>query len=203
MMVPTIDDYQKKINFWCYMFLILAFGIGIVQICQRLAFAVLGENLTFNVRMKLFDSIIYKHIGWFDSKAKAPGILSNVLSEDISLLNGLSTETISILSEALGTVIVGMIIAFYFSWRMALVTLGMIPLVIAGGAISIKLTAKSRGLSAPGGPNKNDTSTDYYKESNALLSDLIMNYKTVISFGPKNIEFIIEKYSKLLIIPNR
>lgn len=154
--------------------------------------------MTLNVRVKLFDNIIYKHIGWFDSKAKAPGILSNVLSEDISLLNGLSTETIAILAEAIGTVVVGIIIGFYFSWRMALITLGMIPLVILGGAISIKLTAKSRGLSAPGGPNKNDTTTDFYKESNALLSDLIMNYKTVISFGPKNIEFIIEKYNTLL-----
>jgi hypothetical protein len=40
-------------------------------------------------------------------------------------------------------------------------------------------------------------------ESNALLSDLIMNYRTVISFGPKNILFIIEKYNSLLDVPRR
>jgi len=44
---------------------------------------------------------------------------------------------------------------------------------------------------------------DYYKQSNALLADLIMNYRTVISFGPKNITFLMEKYASLLVIPNK
>jgi hypothetical protein len=33
--------------------------------------------------------------------------------------------------------------------------------------------------------------SDAYKESNALLSDIIMNHKSIISFGKKNIEFIL------------
>ena len=31
---------------------------------------------------------------------------------------------------------------------------------------------------------------DLYMESNALLSDIIMNYRTIISFGDKNVEFL-------------
>lgn len=43
---------------------------------------------------------------------------------------------------------------------------------------------------------------DAYAESNALLSDMIMNYRTVISLGEKNVEFMLEKYYGLLEGPN-
>lgn len=43
---------------------------------------------------------------------------------------------------------------------------------------------------------------DAYAESNALLSDIIMNYRTVISLGDKNVEFMLEKYYGLLEGPN-
>ena len=42
---------------------------------------------------------------------------------------------------------------------------------------------------------------DPYDESNALLSDVITNYRTVISFGNDNIESIMSKYEQLLVGP--
>ena len=46
-------------------------------------------------------------------------------------------------------------------------------------------------------------SDDNYRESNALLSDIIMNYRTVISLGEKNVDYILEKYHKLMLEPHR
>jgi ABC-type transport system involved in Fe-S cluster assembly fused permease/ATPase subunit len=43
---------------------------------------------------------------------------------------------------------------------------------------------------------------DSYKQANALLSDIIINYRTVISFGDKNMQFILKRYGELLIIPH-
>jgi ATP-binding cassette subfamily B (MDR/TAP) protein 1 len=151
----------------------------------------------------LFSSIIYKHVSWFDSKDKAPGVLSNILSEDISLLNGLSSETTSIIMESIMTIVLGLAIALYFSWRMALITFALIPLVILGGYMSMKLTAKAKGLAAPTSSGNVGGTIDYYKESNALLSDVIMNYRTVISFGPKNVAYLMKKYNDLLMVPNK
>jgi hypothetical protein len=48
------------------------------------------------MRKKLFAGILHKDIKWFDNKDNAPGILTSLLAEDISLLNGLTTETIAI-----------------------------------------------------------------------------------------------------------
>jgi ABC-type transport system involved in Fe-S cluster assembly fused permease/ATPase subunit len=42
-----------------------------------------------------------------------------------------------------------------------------------------------------------------YKAANALLSDIIVNYRTIIAFGDKNVNMILERYSELLIIPKQ
>jgi len=34
--------------------------------------------------MELFSAILHKHIGWFDDKEKAPGVLTKTLTEDIA-----------------------------------------------------------------------------------------------------------------------
>ena len=46
-----------------------------------------------------------------------------------------------------------------------------------------------------------DSIEDQYEKSNALLSDLILNYRTVIGFGEKNIRQINQKFNSLLIAP--
>ena len=42
---------------------------------------------------------------------------------------------------------------------------------------------------------------DSYAKSNALLSDVIINYRTVISLGQKNVDCINDNFSKLLVGP--
>lgn len=86
-----MPDYLYERNFWCGMFLILAFATMVIGSLEKYIFTIVGENLTFSVRKLLWQQIMYKHVSWFDSKDKAPGILSNVLSEDITKLNGLTT----------------------------------------------------------------------------------------------------------------
>ena len=42
-----------------------------------------------------------------------------------------------------------------------------------------------------------------YKEANALLSDMILNYRTIIGLGEKNINYLLDRFSNLLLAPNR
>ena len=98
------------------MFLLLVFLIGITYFIQKYIFAYAGENLTFDVRNLLYRGILYKNVAWFDRKDRAPGILSNILSEDIGVLNGMTTEHLAILIEAYGGVVIGAIISIFFTW---------------------------------------------------------------------------------------
>lgn len=123
--------------------------------------------------------------------------MSNILSEDITNLNGLTTETVATILEAVLGIAAGVGISAFFEWRMSLVCILATPFVLVGGMIMARLNYKT-GAS---GKNRNDPNTkieDPYAESNALLADVIMNYRTVISFGQHNIDAIMEKYERLL-----
>lgn len=200
MMKSALPSFVEDRNWWCGMFLLLVVLIGCVHFVMKYIFFVAGENLTLDVRVLLYKGIIYKQLSWFDNKDRAPGILSNILSEDIGHLNGLTTEHLAILIEAYGGLIVGTIIAMFYTWKMGLVTLVMVPFVSLGGIMMSRLAWKTKANKATNVELSGEE--DPYKVSNALLSDILMNYRTVIGFGEKNVDYLLEKFDKLLEQPN-
>jgi ABC-type multidrug transport system fused ATPase/permease subunit len=196
--LPNNNFYEDR-DFWCGMFLIEVFVLGLVSFLQKYLFLYVGENLTFDIRNELFASILYKQLSWFDNKDRAPGILSNVLSEDIGVLNGMTTEHFAILMEAILGLFIGVILALFYTWRMGLVTLALVPFVAFGGIIGSRLQWKTKPIQSS---SVTDGVQDPYKKSNALLSDIIMNYRTVVGFGEKNVDFLLTKFDKLLETPN-
>ena len=67
------------------------------------------------------------------------------------------------------------------------------PIVIGGGYASTKL---NWGLSKG---KRLGEETDDYEKSNALLSDIIMNYRTVMSLGQDNVDVINDRFKRLLV----
>ena len=199
MMTHQLPTFHHDRDFWCGMFLLLCFCIGLLSFLQKYLFMYVGENLTFDIRNQLYQGIIYKQLSWFDSKDRAPGILSNVLSEDINCLNGMTTEHLSVLIEAFLGLFIGIAIAMAFTWKMGLITLGMVPMVALGGIMMSRLQWKTK----PGQTAERSAADDPYKKSNALLSDIIMNYRTVIGFGSKNVDYLLGNFDALLDAPNR
>ena len=43
--------------------------------------------------------------------------------------------------------------------------------------------------------------SDAYDKANALVSDIVLNYKTVFAFGEKNVSAIFEKFHDLMLLP--
>lgn len=176
-----------------------AIAMAVLNFLNKFIYSYLGENLTFTLRQKLFDAILYKDPSWFDRKDRAPGVLSNILSEDITLLNGLTTEYLALLVEGVLILLVGIILSFSYSWRTGLVCIALSPIILFGAFMMQRVNVKQR----TGVKSKDEELEDPYAQSNALLSDMLMNYRTVISFGQKNVEMMITKYSDLLEEPRR
>ena len=118
--------------------------------------------MTFDIRNLLYKGIIYKQISWFDSKDRAPGVLSNIISEDISILNGMTTEHLAILIEAYGGLILGCIIALNYTWRMGLVTMAFAPFISVGGVLMSRLAWKVKAGKTIGSVDNKDMREDPY-----------------------------------------
>lgn len=183
--------FTQERDKWTWIFIALCFGIGLSTYVQKLCFGIGGENLTLTLRIKLFEAILRKHVGWFDDKNRAPGILSNVISEDINAVNGLSTESVGIMLEAALGLTISCIICAIFSWQLAIVVTLISPFMVLGGLGISKLQFNQKAVD------------DSYKQANALLSEIILNYRTVISLGDKNVDFILGRYTELLVVPHR
>lgn len=113
--------------------------IGLSSFTQKLCFGFGGDNLTLKLRIKLFESILRKHIGWFDNKDRAPGILTNIITEHVSAVNGLTTEAIGIMVEAALGITISCMICFIFSWQLAIVVTLLSPFMVLGGLGMAKL----------------------------------------------------------------
>lgn len=191
MIDPSDPKFVELRNFWVGMFGVLTVGMFLSSFIQKLSFGYCSENLTKTIRIQLFQSILYKHIGWFDNKERAPGILGNIIQEDIAQLNGLTSEVYSVAIESIMGIIVSSGLCLYFSWQVGIIAIIMSPLMVFGGFFMSSFQWSQGKVD------------DAYAESNALLSDIIMNYRTIISLGEKNINFILLRYYKLLDEPNR
>lgn len=95
--------------------------------------------MTLSLRIRLFEAILRKHIGWFDNKDRAPGVLTNIITEDISAVNGLTTEAIGVMIEAFLGITVSCAICFVFSWQLAIVVSLISPFMVLGGLGMAKL----------------------------------------------------------------
>ncbi|CDW80298.1 abc transporter family protein [Stylonychia lemnae] len=200
MLRPESPTYIADRNFWCSLYTILAVLIGIFEFLNKRNGKVLNENLIYNIRTKLYQSILRKNLGWFDRQERAPGVLSNLFSEEVNYLNGLTSEFYYSILDASMCMVIGCCLSFQINWRIALVSLVTCPVMLFTGFaqhIIVHLSAKNSNKQG----NKQISIKDPYNKANALLSDVILNYKTIISFGPKNIDYLIKIYGDLLLHP--
>ena len=78
-------------------------------------------------------------IGWFDERDNASGVLTNTMAQDTSIINGVSSESLGPIFEAVFALLGGVIIAFMFCWQEALICLVLSPFMIVGSAIAMEL----------------------------------------------------------------
>ncbi len=72
---------------------------------------------------------------YFDKEGNEPGNLSERLAKDCSLINILVTNYLSAILSSSFSFVIGITIAFFASWRLALVTLAVSPVLILSGAV--------------------------------------------------------------------
>jgi ABC-type multidrug transport system fused ATPase/permease subunit len=126
------EEFKPKMDMALLKFGLFCIGIGLFKGMEQTLFGVAGENLTCKVRNQLMKEIIYKQLSWFDREDKAPGVLTNIMAEDISSLNGMTTETLSLAVQAGMGLLFATLLSMYFDWRTCLWTTLCSPVLWIG-----------------------------------------------------------------------
>ena len=147
-MQPDPFNPEARINFdkvkeYTYIMIGISAGAFIFPFFGRLIFGILGESMTKNIRHKLYNSLLRKHIGWFDNKDNAPGQLAAIISSEAQTLNGVSTEAVGTVLEAMNGLLVGIIVGLCYHWKISLVAIAASPLMVFGSYVN---AATNKGL---------------------------------------------------------
>ena len=170
--IEPAEEDRENIKFYALIFLILGIAAFFVTTVQMTCFTYVGESITRKIRIETFYKIMKMPIPWFDLPRNNGGTLTARLSTDCQLVNTVTTTVISILVQNVSTLVSGVIIAFVYEWRTALVALGLLPFMIVCGAIQM---AFQTGFS--------DKTDEAYKDSSNLIMEAMINIRTVASFG--------------------
>jgi len=152
------------------------FGIGVIvmlsNIAQTLMFGIAGEYLTQRLRQLTFMSILKQSVGWFDHQSHSTGILASQLASDANLVQGAIGTRLSVAVQNIATIVSGLIIGFYFGWKLCLVILATAPLLVLSNISQMRamkgLTEKNRKALA---------------DANQIATETIVNIRTVAAFG--------------------
>lgn len=125
------------------LFLVLAAVNGISVFLKIWKFETIGSVITNELRKKIIDKYLKLHISYFDINENSPGALLTRLSIDTTQLNSLVLTVIGDFINSLGNLIVGIILGFYYDWRMTLICICFIPFIVF--ACIIRNSAKHNG----------------------------------------------------------
>ena len=110
----------------------------------------------------------------------------------------MTTETISVMIETFLSLLLGLVLSLFISWRMALLTVATSPVMLIGVVAMSRLQWGNKR-----GKHKDESKgVDAYEKSNALLSDVIVNYRTVIGLGQRNVDKVVSRFESLLVEPS-
>ncbi|KAH9740063.1 ABC transporter B family member 19 [Citrus sinensis] len=150
-----------------------------------------GERQVSTLRKKYLEAVLKQDVGFFDTDARTGDIVFSV-STDTLLVQDAISEKVGNFIHYLSTFLAGLVVGFVSAWRLALLSIAVIPgIAFAGGLYAYTLTgltSKSRESYANAGiiaeqvsvvRTKHDIRTvySYVGESKALnsYSDAIQN----------------------------
>ncbi|XP_065843600.1 ATP-dependent translocase ABCB1-like [Oscarella lobularis] len=162
---------------------------GVSHMLQTGFFAASGEKLTMRLRALSFRAILRQEIGWFDHPKNSTGALTTRLSSDASLVQGASGIQIGVGVDMSTNMTAGLIVAFVFGWKLALVILACMPIITIAGTLQMKAYT--------GHAKKH---RKYAEELGKIATGATDNIRTVAALTKEQTFY--EMYSKQLKVPH-
>ena len=169
----TDDDTIKKDDlFYSMMYLLVAVVNGFCMFLKIWRFCNIAVKITSTLRKKVVEKYLHLHVGYFDLPENAPGGLLTKLSIDTTQLNSIVFTLMGDMVNVAANVIVGLVLGFYFSWRLALICICFIPFIVFANVVRNQTQHKGR-----------DKDKKINVEAGSILSECVVNTKTIYSFN--------------------
>ena len=142
---PLYPELRSRINFWSWMYFMLAIEQLITFGIQGISFAYCSERLVHRSRDRSFRAMLRQDIAFFDKDTNTAGALTSFLSTETTHLAGMSGVTLGTILQVLTTLILAFVISIAIGWKLALVCIATVPIVLACGFFRFWMLARFQG----------------------------------------------------------
>ena len=167
-----ITNLESSTNFWGIIYSINALFIQLFLFLKLFCLEIISSFITSNLRKMILKKYLELDLSFFDKIENSPGALLSKLSMDTVQLNSIFQMIIGDIFHSFGSLISGLILAFYYEWRLSVISLIFIPFIITSNLLISK--------------TRRSGSKPYKKinlEAGAILSESVLNTKTIFSFN--------------------
>lgn len=113
------------------LFIVVGLITGVCTFLQMHMFGLAGVRMTTRIRKMTFSAMLKQDMGWYDEDKNSVGALCARLSSDAAAVQGATGTRVGSMLQAFSTLVIGISISMYYSWKMTLVAVVSIPLVLA------------------------------------------------------------------------
>jgi ATP-binding cassette, subfamily B (MDR/TAP), member 1 len=163
-------------------FFLLGLGLFGSWIAQHAGFGVVGERMTRRIRVKSYNHILRQEMAFFDDPHHSSHIMASRIAEDATMVRAGITDRAGLTIQIISAIVCAMVIAFIKSWQLALLVLGLMPVLAASSGMYMKFMF---GMSA--------ASRKAYEAAANIAGEAISNLQTLVSFNAQ--PFILERYT--------
>ncbi|KAK9453078.1 P-loop containing nucleoside triphosphate hydrolase protein [Dipodascopsis uninucleata] len=132
--ITSPEEFMRSINKIAFFFIMLAITDSIASTICTFIFIDRGETLSSRIRRHYLESTLRQNIAYFD-KLGTGEITSRISSDALLAQEGMS-EKVSLATSSVTNFIAAMVVAFFRSWKLTFILLGIIISVMVTMAIS-------------------------------------------------------------------
>eukprot|EP01006_Ploeotia_vitrea_P057131 TRINITY_DN68153_c7_g3_i1.p1 TRINITY_DN68153_c7_g3~~TRINITY_DN68153_c7_g3_i1.p1 ORF type:complete len:609 (-),score=69.65 TRINITY_DN68153_c7_g3_i1:38-1864(-) len=169
---PSAQAREDDIRKWALFFLGMAAYAFVANLLRTAMFAIAGEKLTYRLRDRLMAAILRQDMEFFDKKDNESGNLCNVLSKDVPQVHIVFGPTLAMYIQNMLTLVAGLLISFIVLWKLALITLALVPFMVFAAAINIVVM---QGFG--------DKSAGVFGAANHIATETIQSIRIVTAFN--------------------
>ncbi|KAM7275818.1 hypothetical protein ACFE04_017684 [Oxalis oulophora] len=178
-------DFMSEVVKCSLIFIYLGLAVMVMAFMEGYCWSKTSERQVLKIRYKYLEAVLRQEVGFFDSQEATTSEITNSISKDTSLIQGVLSEKVPIFLMYTSVFISGLAFATYFSWKLSLVAFPTLLLLIIPG-----ITYKKYLLFL------SKKSHDEYSKANAIVEQALSSIKTIYSFTAER--QIFERYASIL-----